>query len=609
MKLRQNLILVFILILLLALYGLFQYSQKHRSEQQVLAKQLFSFAPESITQLSIARIGEAPSEAERVTEDLWHITEPNETITPFHAMWNRVAIHLANLMNEHTVADSPQDLSSYGLDIPALTIRAALADGNHLEMVFGDLEPSDRFRYARLNSGPLFLVSKNSFFELDRSLFDLRHRYLVENREVPLLKLDFAWIWTEAAAEKDGHPIEPGQESTAIIVERSDPQAPWRVTAPFEASAHYEKVEALAEALQFAVCKAYVDTPESLSDYGLDPPRARISFQDANGGEMRTVFVGLPDESPESKGLFVQVAGQQAVSIIEDPLHTLFPVSVSEWRDLRLLTRRLTDIAELHYSRGDTQLSMERSDTGSWQITAPPLESINEFAVNAFLRYIKEATGNEFMDDPAVEAALPAPEAVISLRFDNDEHSEILLYPGKEAGHYYARQDSGGIVSLEGVAVKMLLIDADTFLSMELLRFNKNDLSSFQLHFDAVDYTLVKRHGVWSAVAPAGFQLQNQSDAENLLSLFSPLKAESIVEDVADDLSIYGLDTPLFSIELGFEEQPNATSPKHRVTIGSVCPDNASERYAQCSTRAGVFTLSQEVMDKIRELMRGFKQP
>lgn len=609
MKLRQSLFLLVVLIILAGLYAALQYRREHQAAQVESAKQLFSFSPSDIQRLSIKRIGEVSAVAERVSQDTWRIVEPNATIAPFHLMWNRVATHLAGLANEHTVMESPSDLAAYGLDAPALELNASLTDGSDLRIIFGDLEPTGRYRYTRLGDGPMFLVRKEAFFELDRSLGDLRYRYLVENRDVPLTRMEFAWIWTDPPADKDGRHIETGQEAIAIAVERTTPNAQWRIVSPYEAPARHEKVEALASELQFAVCKDFIDHPENLSDYGLQPARARITFKDAGAGTERTLLVGKVDDSPDKAGQFVKLDNQDAVLVIETPLLSLLPTTPTEWQDLRLLTGRVSDIKELTYTRGEKRMILAKDAEGGWRLQEPVLEAVNDFAVNAFLRFIKEAEGDDFVEEAETKGALENPEVRIALSLEDGSSSEILLAPSGAPGVYYAKQDSGGIVALSGIAVKMLLIDADTFQSLELLRFIKSNVEGLKVNFEGREYQIIRRHDVWTATAPEGVEIGNQADVESLLDAVCPLNAKSIVDKTNEDKTPYGLNTPVFSLQLHLATPDAAGRQDLTLDIGAVSPDNSSERFACGNARSGIFTISQEVMDKLRESLRGFSQP
>ncbi len=609
MKLRQSLVLLLVLGLLIGLYAGMRQLGKHRVEQAQLSSQVFSFKPADIKRLSITRLSAPTATAERISETEWRILEPNPTVIPFNLMWNRVAEHVAALTNDHTVLESPSDVTQYGLDAPSLTIEVVLTGHQTFHLCFGLLEPTQRCRYARLDQGPLFLVNTNTFFELDRSLYDLRHRYLVDERDIPIQRMELAWIWTGPPKEEEGRRVETGQESITLSLERADQEAPWRIIAPFEALARYEKAQELATALQFAVCREFIDSPENLADYGLAPARARITFQDLRGGPKKTIWLGMAQDSAENPGLFVKTKEQESVLVIEEPLLNLLPTSPTEWRDLRLLTGRISDIKELIYTRGGERFILEKDAGGDWRLAEPVLEATNTFAVNAFLNLIKEVEGDAFVEDSRAGAALKNPEIKMALRFDNDTTSEILLAPNpKKPGACYARQDSGGIVSLSGVAVDMLHINGDTFRSLELVRFSPADVREFTLRFEDKEYTIARRQDLWIAVAPKDFQIMNQSDIAMLFDAISPLKASGLADDTDDSAQTapYGLETPVFTITLS-TETADAQEPPLILNIGAVDEENPGERYARSSMRTGIYKIKQEVMDKIREALRGFQ--
>lgn len=608
MKARHSLFLVLVLALLIGLYAGTRYRDQHRAEQLRVARQVFSFADADIQRLSIKRVGEEASIAERLSETDWHITAPNPTILPFHSMWNRVAGRLATLSNEHTVLESPSDLAPYGLDTPALEIEAVLSGGSSIRLCFGDVEPTQRCRYARVDQGSLFLVGVDTFFELNRSLYDLRHRYLVEDRDVPLLQLEFAWIWTGPPKEEQGRRIETGDESITIMVERASKEAPWRVVAPFQALARHEKVEEVATALQFAVGKEFIDRPENLADYGLSPAKARISFPDPKSGKRKTLWLGAAEESTEHPGLFVKILDQDGVFVIESPLLNLLPTTPVAWRDLRLLTRRVSDIKELIYTRGPGRFVLDKAPDGAWRLAEPALEALNALAINAFLTFIKEVEGDDFVENEGVQKLFESPETRIALHFDDGSTSEILLARNtEEPEKCYARQDNGAVVSLSGVAVDMLHIDENTFRSLEVLRFSKTDIRDLTLLYGGRKYELTRRHNLWVATAPENFQIKNQSDIGAVINAVCPLRASGIAdtEDSSADPAKYGLDNPV--LVLTITPEPSAHAEAVTLEIGGVNEDNPSERFARSSMRTGIYKINQEVMDKLREAMREFQ--
>ncbi|NLN92205.1 MAG: DUF4340 domain-containing protein [Candidatus Hydrogenedens sp.] len=617
MKLKQILFLLLCLVLLCGLYVFRGWLEQRRAEQALEAGQVFSFDGTSVKELAFHYGDEGGGlvRGERLSEDRWKITEPNESIAPFHLMWNRVCAHLAGLMNERSLPMDLPDLAQYGLEPPRLMLEAGIDSGEKIRLQLGDLDILEQHHYARLNEGNVFLITADSFFELNRSLLDLRHRYLVSSREESLREMEFARIWTgtraaegeEASEEEEETEAkstpEIGEESVLIRVKRESDEAPWELTSPVEAPANYEKVEALSQALQFAVCADFIDTPEMLADYGLDPPRARLSMKDQNDRDWRVLWLGDVDTTPGKEGLFVRVEGQDTVLVTDTELLEFLPKGPLEWRDLRLITRRISDIRKLDHKAPDGNFTLAKNEAGRWLLQEPEMDDVNDLAVNGYLQFIKVVAGESAVESAQAERLLAEAERTITLELDDGNHSTLALVPHPEKeGVWWARQDTGGIVLLEGVAVNTLLSDAEIFRSKEILRLQKEEVNALSFTLDNQEYRFVQEEGLWKSESPAseGASALNQSDFDMLLDALSPMKIKSLVTlEVPEDLEAYGLDTPVFQALI------TVAGEKITLAIGGISPDNLSERFVVSTSRQGLFRISQEVMDQLREAVRG----
>lgn len=608
MKSRHTLGLFLMLALLCCLYYAAQFLQERRIEEARAAKRVFAFQPDDVARLSVERIGETACVAERDAEGAWRIVQPNPTIKAFPLMWDRVVLHLAALMNERSITEAAEGADAYGLDAPALSLRAELINGESHSLKFGDLDPTQQYRYARLNNGDLFLAAAESFFELDRSLDDLRHRFLVDDRDAPILEMRFAWFWTGEEDAEDAAKPARGEESITVAVARTGPDAPWRLVEPVDAPANHEAVQALAGELQFAVCRDFIDTPESLEDYGLHPPRARIQVRDAPNAPLQTLFLG--SAADEKSGVFMRREGRDAVMVADAHLLALLPQTPMQWRDKRLLTRRVRDISRLEYTAGHGRFVLEKGGDGEWMLREPTVEQVNQFAVSGFMTFFKQAEGDAVLEEWSAESLTADPKATISLAFEDGDTARIVIAQDKETpGRYLAVQDTGGVVSLPALNAQMLLIDSTAFISRELLRFNKLDAVTFAFSFEGTQYRLARRHAQWSLLAPENRRLHNQADVNTLMDAVNPLVASAVESDLPPaDPAVYGLDAPI--LEVNVVTAPDAgTGPPVSIgplVIGAVTPDNSAERFAVSAQRDGVFRVPQEVIDTFREVIQGF---
>lgn len=604
-----------LLLLLCALYVFMGWKERRHAEQALEAGKVFSFEAPAIRELTFHhRDPELVIRGERSAGGLWEITEPNASIAPFQIMWNRVAQHIAALINERSLPADITDLAQYGLEPPVLTLNGTLDSGESFALQLGDIDILERHHYARLNGGNVFLITTEAFFELNRSLLELRHRYLVADREEKIRELEFARIWSGAPAEKEEGEKESGEERTypevgaesvLIRVERGTDDAPWKLTSPVDALANYEKVEALSETLQYAVCTEFIDAPENLADYGLDPPKARLSVKDRNSTDWRTLWLGDIDTTPGKEGLFVRVEGEQSIMVADAQLAGLLPRSPLEWRDLRLITRRISDIRKLIYDAPDSRFTLGKDETGRWKLLEPEMDNVNDTAVNAFLQFIKTVAGDAAVDSPDAEQALNNADRTITIEREDGTSSSLALAPHpSDENLWWARQDSGGIIQLTGVGVKMLRCDAETFRSREILRLQKDKVRALTFTLDGQEYRFLQEEGHWKHADIGNTAPLNQSDFDMLLGAISPLQARHILSAaIPEDPAEYGLDAPVFTASITTEDQVISLS------IGGISPDNADERFAVCSSRPGLFSISQEIMDQLREAARGLRNP
>lgn len=614
MRLRSTLALAVLLAVLCAAYWGMQQLGARRETTAQQAKRLFPFEAGAVRSLTIHPVNGVPVTAERDAGGPWRITAPNPTIRPLQPLWDRVAEKLAAMNNERTVAGSPGEFKQYGLDVPQLSVELR-ADGvaDPLKLFVGDIEPTQRCRYAVMGKGPLFLLSTEAFFELNRTLDALRHSFVVDDRDANINEVQFAWIWTADMPSDRPVPESPpavGEESTLIRVVRDNPQSPWRMTEPLAAPANQEAVDAFVKEVQFSTGRNFVDNPENLSDYGLKPARARISVVDDRSRKGQTILLGRLEDKGDNTGLYVRCAGQDAVFQIDGQLWTLLPKTPLQWRERRLLTRRVSDINRIAFTGKDDTFTLAKDDKGEWKLELPALQDVNQFAVSGYLALFKELAGESFVVGQPAEFGLDKPETTIELRYEDGSTAQIKSTPSaKEPGLYYVTQDTGAVMTLKGVSADALLARSDGFRSRELLRFNKADATRMELQFENRGLVVEKRDGQWVVTAPAAVQLSNQSDAEGILSAICPLMATRVESDTTpQDLEKYGLVKPVFSIYVTVRAAVTGEEKRHgQLRVGGVAPDNSQERFALMDGKAGVFRVKQEVVQNIREALRGIQ--
>lgn len=611
MKFRHTLQLGTVLALLIAVYFGMQWAGEKEAQTVQEAKKLFDFGPEAIKKLTVQRIDEQPSVGVQEKAGEWVFELPNPKIKALDELWNRVANNAAGLKSERYLPKDALDLEAFGLATPRLTITLQ-TDGAPKTLRFGYLEPTQTYRYARLDEGSVFLADNKAVFELDRPLDQLRDAFIVDHREAPIVHFEFARIMTAEEQKKFENPPPLGEESEAIIImERPDGDHPWTQVAPVATAANQEKVNALISELQFARGRNFVDAPESLADYGLDPASARITIVDSVEGNPQTFMFGNTGMVGEDGGVYVQRVGEPGVFMMDGHILTLFPKSANALRERRLMTQAAKDITRLEYTGRGHNFTLAKDEQGNWKMVEPPLDDTDDQYVSNYFSALKTLEANQFYPGTAAEHGLDTPEAQLKLYLAGEESPvDIRLSPNAdEPGQYYALTSAGEIAGIQEERIQFLLADAQAFRMRSLLRFSTPRAEKMNFQYDGVDYQLEKLHNHWMVVSPANMFMPNQTDAENLLKLVSGLRALAAESENEADLTVYGFESPRFSfsVTLAPEQAVGLPETLGPVTVGAVVPGIDQQRFAKTASRSGVFRISQSFLEAVGTAVSGIR--
>ncbi|GMU92260.1 MAG: hypothetical protein AMXMBFR4_13180 [Candidatus Hydrogenedentota bacterium] len=609
MKGRQNLILLGVLLALCFGYWLMIRSEEATRERAAEARKVFSFAPEDLETITISREGERPTTGVRDSAAQWRIAEP-KPIAANALVWDRVAKNLAELSSERTLDDRREDVGAYGLDDPVLRVNAATRDGANVEVHFGVLDPTQKYRYARAGDGPVFLVNPDTFFELNRDLLWLRDRDLFKEGELGITQIEYARI-RPATIGDDGSTERNWEESVVVSAER-DANGVWRVLGPTPGTGDQAMLNDLAGELQFAIGRNYIDYPEDLQDYNLDPPKARLTVRSGDGPAQTAYFGSFEAAKKEDAGVYVMHENSDHVFVVDAHMVTLFPANPDAWNEKRILTRPAMDLTSIRYEAGAQQFALENVEDGGWQLTEPRREKTDQGGVSTFISTLLSLNGSEYYPERSPEFGLDEPVIRIALAWKDIEEPGYILVGAEtpDGRRRYVTQDNGAVTTLTNEEVGRLAVSIKDFLSKSLLSFKRDLAREVRLMFEGTEYVFVRGEQAWKVERPTGKVWDSQNDMQGLIAAITPLNAESVDADPApEDLSIFGLDNPVaeWSVTLAPEAEGGQVQTLGPVSIGGICPDDNHMRYAKVKGRDQIFRVRQAVVGKIREVLRGVR--
>ncbi|MCL4692874.1 MAG: DUF4340 domain-containing protein [Candidatus Hydrogenedentes bacterium] len=609
MKPRSVLILFGILAGVCVAYWLVLLGEERSERHAYEAKRLFDFAPEAVQTVTIQREGERATAGERREQGSWTITAPY-SVPANPIVWDRVAKNLSELLSERIVYESaPEDLEEYGLAQPVLEVDATTESGETLSLAFGSMEPTQKYRYGLLEEGPLFLVSTDQFFELDRDLSWLRDRNLIKKGNEGISRIEFARMARDENAPEGATGPETWKESVTVVAERRE-DGIWHVLEPDPSVADQETLNQMASEIQFAVGREYVDDPESYTDYQLDPPKARISVVTESAEEKQAFYLGAFSTGEDTEGgVFVKQEGRPAVFVVDAHMVTLLPETPTAWHEKRLVTRPGSDISAIEYTAGEQHFRLATDKDKPWRLAVPRDEEVDQGAVSQFVGMLLNMNGNDYWSEARPEFGLDDPIIRIQLEYgEGGETGDIrvgALTPDGDAR--YVTQDTGDVTSLPAEAVEQLVVTSADFAPRGLLTFREADATEVSLVFEGVNYRFTRGESAWRVSEPAGKVWESQSDMRALLEALRTLRATGVERSTAPpNLVPYGLEDPVLVAGVSTRETPKGEETIHGpVTIGSLCEDKPHERYAMAAGRLDLFRVKQDIIDTVRDVLRG----
>lgn len=568
-------------------------------------ERLFTFDAEDVEHIAL-RQGDAPPVEAVNGGERWAIEAPRADIPADNAAWRRVADTVAGLRRQREIGPAT-DLAKYGLDAPALTVTVSAAGARHV-VAFGAMEPIQINRYARVDDGPVILINNSAYSQLNLPLDRLRDRRVFVAGREGVERVEFARIWNGRGEPPAGPLPDLGEELALVAADRSGPDGAWRVVAPKPAPAHGEKIQALLQEVLNAQGQHFVDAPESLADYGLDPPWARLTLLAAGSDTPQTLLLGQADlgEGREA-GLFVKHADRGSVFVMEPYLLNHLPLSRTQFRDPHLLTRPIKGVQRLRYQSADTAFVLENDPEAGWILSEPERAEADQVAISTLIGQLVRMEVEDFVEGGLAEFGLDAPELRIELEFDDGAPARFLFATGED-GIAYATQDTGDIAVLPAEKTAALARGLDDFQSFELMRFNANDAVRVTFLFEGEQYQIQNLGGTWQLTMPSTMALQNQQDVKAILDAVNPVRAEAALK-TDEPLSAYGLEPPAFSI-LVYVLDPSQEDALRRVGplyVGAPVPGQSQRRYATAAGRSGVYIIHQAILDRIREAMHGIQ--
>lgn len=228
----------------------------------------------------------------------------------------------------------------------------------------------------------------------------------------------------------------------------------WRMVDPVGGRVDEGRLERLLIELSEVRLRAEMKPGEledlglDLRDYGLDRPRAVISFNDGRG----LVRLELGRDLTVGSGEYARIVGDKVIWALDSALSTLVPEQVDELRDHRLFVQTPFSIQRVELTGTGGFLQIARAGDGMWRVQQPEKCAADASRMNALIEELSAARIESFVTDNATDLAaygLDEPSGRIALWGASSDRPETLLLgrlAGEDKNRLYAKKESENLI-------------------------------------------------------------------------------------------------------------------------------------------------------------------
>lgn len=406
--------------------------------------------------------------------------------------------------------------------------------------------------------------------------------------------------------------IDPERVSRLVIsndhlqVECVKEDGRWHLVRPMEARADQSEIQRVLydlEAVEYAARIRVRELEQSgltLADYGLEKPRALISYREGD----RTVTICVGKDAMLGDSVYAMVKGSDAVLSVGSSFFAGLPKQVQQLRDPDLFFFKRHEVSELGLRRPAGYIRLRNIGTDHWRLSQPVDARADRVRVGKLLDQLYSTRIAEFVADGVEDATLYGLEEGhygIEVYLSDNPEPEVLLLgkvADKEPARLYAMWKSErsvyliptGIVSVIAVPLKELR-------DWRLVPIKDFEIAEVRLESRGKRVVLEKKDYRWKVREPVSADADEEA-VRSLLAHWTGAGIDEFITSRDADEAVYGLDEPV--AEIVFKPAPDAFSGTNEVELsfGRKVPGKKDRRYAACRGENEIWIVETGILDK-----------
>ena len=337
--------------------------------------------------------------------------------------------------------------------------------------------------------------------------------------------------------------------TNSIVAEKNNGQ--WRVNNP-DYPAHPERLERLAKLLSELTISqliAEADWTETGNEetFGLiDSAKAIVKWR--IGKKEQSIEVGSP--ALFGRQAYVRIPGTRDVILVDNDLANWIPLTVNDWRDLRLIPENL-DFDSLQFWGQSRTVQLTLENNNEWRMKEP-IETETDQSI--ILQLIKRMQLARIIDISPKGSIKNEPDATVRLAKNGETLVELAFHKPKnekETNIWINHSKQGNIAIEDDGLLTLLRLPHNQFRNHAIFQRPLDEVTSFTIDGTNKFSVIKQTDGSWqitgSKKIPADTLLVN-----NMLTNIRNGQIIDFVKDNATDLDFNkeGLDKPWLTLKI-----------------------------------------------------------
>lgn len=495
---------------------------------------------------------------------------------------------------KYAVYGSTIDAKSYGLDAPHAMLTVATEDAEKKKKTYvlkvgKPVEGKPDQRYAQLDNAPgVAILTAN-----DTRLLTRTHLDYVDHKVLSVPAPRVTALLRQA-----------GMDTLAILKEGED----WQITQPVNLAADVKSVQKCLAALASLKAARVVEFPlQNAAKYGLDKPAAtftvKLKSDDDKPAKHTIEFGNLVD--PAGKERYAKLEGSSAVYVLDADTMRLLDGGLLVYRSKQLT--KFNDAEKISLEQGPRKLQFVRSAQGNWSIQGLPTATLDDSALENFLKNAGKLEAEELLEEKASDPkkyGFDKPAARWRFELDGKEVLDLVVGKTDPSGtKRYARLGNDGFVVL--LTPEMTGFVTREFRPTKIFTAAPAAVDVTELRLTGGTKSLILRRdaGTWKVDGKPNEKLETATVDDTVAALVN-LTVERYFVDKDADRKLYGLEPPAYILEA------IAGDKKVVLHLGATF-ESTTKRYA-CQPekeKSEVYLIAEPDSSRLTRDLDAFKKP